>query len=327
MDDFNNKLNNLWESKCKKYSKLPSTLPPVDRIIVIGDIHGDFEQLINCLTIGKVINKEGKWIGKDTIVVQVGDQIDSYRPNGKDNNNNIKNDTPDDYKILKFMTKLHKKSQKYGGAVYSLLGNHELLNVMGDMTYVSKKNIEEFRNYNNIENPLEARKYAFAPGNDIANFLGCTRQMALIIGSNLFVHAGIVPEIIKKYNVNDLNTILSLYLFNELNNPQEFHDLFMSSTLSPLWNRVFGTLNQSIENCENIMKPLEEVYKVGKIYVGHTPQVNKGIHSSCNNKIWKVDNGVSKAFDSFDNFKKPKTRYAQVLEILNDGEIFNILKM
>lgn len=330
MDNLKKKINSVWNNKCKNYDKLPSTLPAADRIIVIGDIHGDLNQLIKSLKIAKVINRKLEWVGDDTIVVQVGDQIDSCRFNGKIHCNEVGgsyNDTAEDIKILQFMTELHFKAQKHDGAVYSLMGNHELLNVMGDMTYVSHENIKEFTNYrtkNNsiINDPIEGRKYAFTPGNDIANFLGCTRQMALIIGSNLFVHAGIVPEIAKKYNVENLNTILSLYLFDELNNPRQFHDIFMSSQLSPLWNRTFGSLNQSYDNCKFYMEPLDKSYKVGKIYVGHTPQLKDGIHSSCNNKIWKVDNGMSRAFDTF---KSNETKRTQVLEILNDGEIFNIL--
>jgi hypothetical protein len=331
MNNFKKKINKIWNNKCLNYDKLPSTLPAVDRIIVIGDIHGDLSQLIKSLKIGKVINNNLDWIGEDTVVVQVGDQIDSCRYNGKIHCNNIggtSNDNAEDIKILKFMTILHKKAKEYNGAVYSLMGNHELLNVMGDMTYVSYENIKEFTNYrtkNNsiINDPVEGRKHAFTPGNDMANFLGCTRQMALIIGSNLFVHAGIVPQISKKYKVEDLNNILSLYLFDELNNPTHFHDVFMSAEISPLWNRTFGSLNQSYDNCKYYMEPLKTAYKVGKIYVGHTPQLKDGIHSSCDNKIWKVDGGMSRAFDTFKNSKD--NNKAQVLEILNDGESFNIL--
>lgn len=331
MKKFNDKLNKIWNNKCGNYPKLPSTLPAVDRIIVIGDIHGDLYQLVKSLKIAKVINNNLDWIGEDTIVVQVGDQVDSCRSNGYIHCNNVgstMNDKAEDIKILKFMTALHKKAMIDGGAVYSLMGNHELLNVLGDMTYVSHENIKEFTNYKTKNNtvftdPLEARKYAFTPGNDLANFLGCTRQIALIIGSNLFVHAGIVPEIAKKYNVKNLNTIMSLYLFDELNNPAQFHDIFMSSQLSPLWNRVFGTLNDSYDSCKYYMEPLENVYKVGKIYVGHTPQLKDGIQSTCNKKIWKVDNGVSRAFDTFKDKGRPKT--TQILEILNDGEEINIL--
>ena len=61
------------------------------------------------------------------------------------------------------------------------------------------------------------------------------------------------------------------------------------------------------------------------MFVGHTPQMNKGINSICQGDLWYTDVGVSKAFDIAD-YKHSSTgtrsevREAQVLEILRDGE-------
>lgn len=331
---FLSKFNTVWNNKCSSYKKLPSVLPETRRIIVIGDIHGDFNVLKKCLDMAGLINRKDQWIGGDTVVVQVGDQIDSCRFDGINtcNQPNVTdNDKAEDVKILRYLTALHTKADKAGGAVYSLIGNHELLNVDGDMTYVSYNNIQDFEEYEDsegeiIEDPLTARKYAFKPGNEIANFLACTRQMALIIGSNLFVHAGIVPEIANKYSVTDLNKILSLYLLDQLENPRDFSDIFLSVARSPLWNRVFGDINKSSKKCRELMEPLEQVYRVGKVFVGHTPMMTKGITSTCDDQIYLVDVGMGKGFDKFDTSylssgKKSKTREATVLEIKNDTEI------
>jgi hypothetical protein len=333
-----NNFKKLYREKCANYNNYPSILPKVGRIIVIGDIHGDFNMLIKCLQISKLINDNislddiykgnYKWIGGETVVVQVGDQIDSCR--FKDFNdchleNNTINDNPDDVNILYFMTDLHKKASKKGGAVYSLVGNHEILNVMGDMSYVSYNNIKMFNNYKTInghiiEDGLMGRKNAFMPGNDLSNFLACTRKMALIIGSNLFVHAGIIPLIAKKYtNIEDINKILTLFLLDELEQPELFTDLFTNGKTSPLWTRIFGF---KVNNCDELLQPLLDVYNVNKIYVGHTPQLNSGIASQCNNRIWMTDVGMSKAFNKISNSSH---RNAQVLEILDDGKVFNIL--
>jgi hypothetical protein len=69
------------------------------------------------------------------------------------------------------------------------------------------------------------------------------------------------------------------------------------------------------------------------MFIGHTPQsfsYSENINSTCDNSVWRVDNGSSKAFDKFDNEynetgRVTKNRKAQVLEILNDTE-FNILQ-
>ena len=337
MNNFIKDFNKIYNNKCNnKY--LPSILPPTRRIIVIGDIHGDMNMLIKCLKIAKLINSNHNWIGKDTVVVQVGDQIDSCRYNGIDSCNDPDKyeldeaDNPDDINILYFMTKLHNQAIEDGGAVYSLMGNHELMNVIGDFSYVSHSNIRHFDNYNHngniIEDGYDGRKVAFEPGNKIANFLACTRKMALIIGSNLFVHAGMVPQMISKYKIDDMNKLLTLFLLDEIKQPELFRDLFLSSKTSPFWTRLFGT---RIDNCIELLQPLKDVYNVNRIYVGHTPQLKTGITSKCNNNIWLTDVGMSKAFNQFDTDTDNDNhrnihRMAQVLEILNDGEEINILK-
>jgi hypothetical protein len=68
--------------------------------------------------------------------------------------------------------------------------------------------------------------------------------------------------------------------------------------------------------------------------IGHTPQFyinDSGINGTCNNKLWRVDNGASMAFSEFDPLMKQsneisKERKVQVLEILNDKE-FNVLRI
>jgi hypothetical protein len=328
----------IYKDKCVDFKKYPSVLPPVRRIIVIGDLHGDWHMTIKSLKIGKVIDNNNNWIGGDTVIVQVGDQIDRCRFSGT--SCALPQSTPDDeasdLKILNYFTKLHDQAQKKGGAVYSIIGNHELMNVNGDMRYVSYENIKDFNNYKKpdntiIEDGMEARKWAFSPGNPIANFLGCTRQLSLIIGSNLFVHAGVLPKIAQKYGVEEMNQVMSLFLWDKLNNQYDYKELLDSSDYSPLWNRVFGSKMQSTESCNHLMNPLKEIYKVDRMFIGHTPQVATGISNTCEGKIWLTDYGASKAFNQFDtiylqNNVRSEVRDAQVLEILNDGETINILK-
>jgi len=328
----------IYREKCPDFKKYPSVLPPVERIIVIGDLHGDWDMTIKSLKVGKVIDNNNNWIGGETVVVQVGDQIDRCRFSGISCKlpEATKNDEASDFKILNYFTELHYQAQKVGGAVYSIIGNHELMNVSGDMRYVSYKNVKEFENYKKpngeiIKDGMEARTWAFSPGNPISNFLGCTRQLSLIIGSNLFVHAGVVPKIAKKYNIEDMNQIMSLFLWDKLNNQMDHQELLDSSDYSPLWNRVFGNKLKSKDTCSHLMNPLKEIYKVDRMFIGHTPQVDSGISNTCEGKIWLTDYGSSKAFNQFDsNFLKnnvrSEVREAQVLEILNDGANINVLK-
>ena len=325
----------IYDYQCS--NKMPSVLPAVKRIIVIGDLHGDWDITIKSLKLAKVIDNNNNWNGGETVVVQLGDQIDRCRSSGRRCifPEETPNDEASDMKILMFFTQLHEQAQKVGGAVYSILGNHELMNVDGNMNYVSYLNIKDFENFHtpegkSIANSLDARKWAFRPGNPVANFLSCTRQLSLVIGSNIFVHAGILEKIAKEYKIEDMNKIMTLYLQKKLKNPLKYNDLLESSDYSPLWNRIFATQLPSQQLCDNLMNPLKQYYKVDRIFVGHTPQMQSGISNSCEGKIWLTDYGASKAFDAFDtNFviknERAPIRNVQVLEILNDSQI-NIIK-
>lgn len=343
MEDLRKIYKLQYQEKCSKYPDISKkdVLPAVKRIIVIGDLHGDWDETIKSLKIGKVINDKLEWIGGKTVVVQIGDQIDRCRE--LPCNRPIGNDENSDIKILEFFTKLHSQALEKGGAIYSVIGNHELMNATGRMEYVSYKNYMGFESDSNNKKFLknmpkelknmDARKWAFKPGNPIAEFLACTRKLALIIGNNLFVHAGIVPQIAKKYpNIGDLNKLLSLYLWDKLDNPELYQDIFGPDIIkgqtmiggpsnrdyyrmSPLWNRQYGNAEDEPKACKILLGPVKKIYKVNKMYVGHTPQIDKGINSICDDSLTFVDVGVSKAFDVIG-----KERTAQVLEILNDGE-------
>ena len=53
--------------------------PATDRLIIIGDIHGDIKRLKTILIDAKIINNNIEWIAQppNTVVVQMGDQVDS----------------------------------------------------------------------------------------------------------------------------------------------------------------------------------------------------------------------------------------------------------
>ena len=118
---------------------------------------------------------------------------------------------------------------------------------------------------------------------------------------------------------------------NIMNKSHKINSTMLSELLysseSPLWTRYYGNLPSISENTDNLcnknLNILKEIYKVDKIFVGHTPMLENGITSVCNNKVWLTDFGASQAFD---NFRNNNIKEAQVLEILNDGEIIRILK-
>lgn len=337
---------------CPNSKFVPTILPPAKRIIAIGDIHGDINLARKSLKLANLIDDNDEWIAepKNTIVVQVGDQIDSCRPIPgvyDCHNKKLENDSQDDINVLNFFDKIRKKAISAGGEIYSLLGNHELMNAQGNFNYVSYDNFYEFKytspNGTMYEGP-SGRASAFIPGGPISSQLACNRMSVLVIGSNMFIHAGILPILVERLeylNIDHfsklkyLNAIVRKWLLAKLSDisEKESSELFINNNkLSPFWTRVYGSIpentNINSNECFTSVKKILQVFKIGRIIVGHTPQLftnNDGINGTCyekskhNNRLYRIDGGFSRAFNIFDN-----KSLVQVLEILNDNT-FNIL--
>ncbi len=48
----------------------------MERVIAIGDVHGDYESFAAVLRSAALIDKEGNWTGGKTHLVQTGDIVD-----------------------------------------------------------------------------------------------------------------------------------------------------------------------------------------------------------------------------------------------------------
>lgn len=351
IDNYKNKDKMIFNKHCKGHVYFPSIIKKkINRIVAIGDLHGDYNLMIKTLKLAKVINNNNKWIGGDTYVVQVGDQLDNFRPfNNNYGNTNIMSgsnvfEKAEDIRVLEFMTHLNVKAQKKGGAVVSLLGNHEILNVNGDMRYVSKEDINMFKNYVDphtkqmFDNSVEARRHAFTKGNEYAKLLACSRLPAIIINDYLFVHAGFVNKLIDELKItggDDLYKIsysIRRWLLN-LINEDNVAEIITSKNYSPFWDRILGSIPPNVSNdhpeCVNHLNKSLKLFNVNSMVIGHTPQpfakgYNANINKTCGNGLWRVDVGSSFAFNQFDQLIKDKDiinmRKAQVLLIEKDKE-------
>lgn len=93
----------------------------VRRIVAIGDLHGDYASYLKVLQAAGLLDRAGRWVGGATHLVQTGD---------------IPDRGPDTRRIITHMAKLARAAEKRGGRVHNLLGNHEAMNVYGDLRYV-----------------------------------------------------------------------------------------------------------------------------------------------------------------------------------------------
>ena len=110
--------------------EIPCEWSDVEKIVAVGDIHGDYENFLLILKKVGIVNDSLQWIGGETHLVQIGDILDRG-PGAKD--------------AFDLLMRLEKESEAAGGMVHVLLGNHEELNITGrSLDYPSYVTVEQF---------------------------------------------------------------------------------------------------------------------------------------------------------------------------------------
>lgn len=100
-----------------------------ERTVAIGDIHGDFDDFCQLLKHLGLVNELNHWTGKTAKLIQTGDVIDRG-PKGRE--------------AMDLLMQLQKEAADAGGQVVPLLGNHEIMNLLGDLRYVTPEDYAEF---------------------------------------------------------------------------------------------------------------------------------------------------------------------------------------
>ncbi|WP_169303018.1 metallophosphoesterase [Thalassotalea mangrovi] len=111
-------------------AKQPFNLSTDEKVIIVGDIHGDFEGLSGLLIAAGVIDLNLNWQAGKTHFVSVGDLLDRG---------------PDSRKVMDFFMRLETQASSQGGAVHVVLGNHELMNLVRDLRYVTDQDYDDYR--------------------------------------------------------------------------------------------------------------------------------------------------------------------------------------
>src|SRR5438132_693778 len=121
--------------------KAPTEAAAANSVVAIGDVHGDFDDFVTILQKAGLIDEQHHWTGGKTTFVQVGDLLDRG-PKPRD--------------VMDLMISLEKEAPKTGGRVVSLLGNHEMMNIMGDLRYVTAENYAAYADSNSAERQKSA---------------------------------------------------------------------------------------------------------------------------------------------------------------------------
>jgi len=113
----------------------------VSRVVAIADIHGAYDAMVEALLAADVIDKELAWSAGDTHLVIVGDILDRG---------------PNSRPAMDLLMRLEAEAESGGGKVHVLIGNHEAMNLVGDLRYVSTS---EYAAFADEERPEERARW------------------------------------------------------------------------------------------------------------------------------------------------------------------------
>jgi hypothetical protein len=282
------------------------------RIVAIGDLHGDYEAYESLIRAAGLVDAKGRWAGGDTIFVQTGD---------------IPDRGPDTKRIIEHMMKLEKAAPKKGGEVVALIGNHEAMNVTGDLRYVTA---EEYAAFANSKSKKLRDNYFKAKAGELAAFyrgkeptlsddqvraafekdapLGYLEHRAAwsvngkfgkwvasndamrIVGDTLFVHGGVSANVAAT-PIADTNAAIRAAL-------KSGDKAVLEEETNPLWHR--GNAEETTIGEAEVAAALA-TFKVKRIVVGHTPQVT-GVKALYGGRVIAIDTGASKAYGGVRSF-------------------------
>ncbi len=271
----------------------------VERIVAVGDVHGAHDRLVEILFTAGVLDARQRWSGGRTHLVQVGDILDRGA---------------DSRKVLDLLRRLEKEAGRAKGAVHVLLGNHEVMRMLGDLRYVAPGEYAAFvtRDSEQARESLlqmvskEAREQvrdqtplgflemsqAFGPDGEYGKWLRGLSAVAKLNGI-LFLHGGISPAVAER-SCGEINASVRREITSGL---AETRKAPLSSLAGredgPLWYRG---LAQQPESFAPQLDEILEKQQARAIVIGHTIAPGGRILGRFGGKVVQIDTGMLSSY-------------------------------
>lgn len=301
----------------------PANAAAPQRIVAVGDLHGDFQAWLTIARAAGLIDSRNHWAARNTTLVQMGDIADRQA---------------DTLKIIRNLQQLQKEAPRKGSRVIVVLGNHEAMNLIGDYRYVTPGEYAAFAddrsawrrdklyelNKAAIEASYRARdpkmtaeamraawiaatplgwvehKLAWMPSGELGKW--ATGNPAVVkIDGTLFVHGGLSAEY-AKIPMEELNRRVAAAMAAADESPTSI----LTDPLGPLWYRG---LVRADADAESVRKPAPgprptaeqelatvlAAYGAQRMVVGHTPNL-AGIAIDYGGRLIRIDTGISRHY-------------------------------
>jgi hypothetical protein len=247
----------------------PKPLPPPepysisDRIVAVGDVHGNFQGLVRILQRARLIDADMKWIGGRAVLVQTGDLLDRGGAVRR---------------VLELMMDLQKQAAAAGGRVIVLLGNHEAMNLTGEFDMVSAGAYASF--------PGGESEYKEALGLEGRYGKWLLSLPAVVqVDDTIFLHGGISPEY-SQWELNDINRQVK----EALQRQDAGDDSILFDRAGPLWFR--GLARWEEEKLAAYLNGWLLARGARRMVSGHNPMEGGKIKMRLDGRIFLIDTGM-----------------------------------
>ena len=280
------------------YNIPSSSYPSYSKLYAISDLEGNFKVLVNSLQGNGVIDENWNWVFGDGHLVVLGDLFDRGH---------------DVTACLWLLYKLDQEATAAGGQLHFILGNHEEMNLRGDIRYVKDK-------YKFVAQKLKVSvKSLFAANTVLGEWLR-SKNAVEKIGKTLFTHGGISPRLAEqKMDLDKINDFIRRHLGEEKWRIEQNGGLphLLMDKKGPMWYR--GYFREPLT--QNQIERICALFGVNHIVVGHT--VVNEISTLYNGRIFAIDVNHKEK----ENKDKPHALYVKdgVFAAVNiPGESFEI---
>jgi hypothetical protein len=298
---------------------------PPQRIVAVGDLHGDYQAWQDIARGAGLIDARGHWAGGKTIFVQMGDVTDRE---------------PDSLRIIRSLQQLQREAPRKGGKTIVVLGNHEAMNLIGDNRYTTAGEYAAFadsqsaarrdRVYDAKRAQLEAayraqiptitpaqvrakwmtehppgwveHRVAWGPSGELGRWATGNPAIARV-GATLFVHGGISAEY-ARLPLDTVNKRVAAAMASADDSPASV----LTDPLGPLWYRGLVTADADAQAVRAASKPpaptltadqelnaVLSAWGANRIVVAHTPSLS-GIQITAGGRLARIDTGNSRYY-------------------------------
>lgn len=244
-------------------------------MMALSDIEGNFTSFRQLLQGNGVIDSNYNWtFGKGHLVL-IGDFVDRGHMVTE---------------VLWLIYALEEKAEAAGGKVHYIMGNHEIMNMNGELDYVHPR----YRKHADLMNVPYIS--LFGDDAELGRWMG-SKNVAEQIGNILFTHGGMSAYInIMELPLKNMNDSVRRYRTDTSFNFPSPHTQILFSDLGPFWYRGYymGNPKATMAQVDSTLK----LYETSYITTGHTIVANR-ISTLYDGKVINTDlqhaKGISEA--------------------------------